>query len=135
MAIEIVEPILATGRRKTSVAQVRLMPNGSGKITVNAKPVAEYFQGYGRQASHLMAPLGAAESAKSFDFFIRVAGGGVTGQAGAVRHGIARALAQVDEALKRAMRQGGFLTRDSRMVERKKPGRPKAHKRFQYSKR
>lgn len=124
----------ATGRRKTSIAQVRLNPNGSGKLTVNAKPLADFFGGHGRHIHQIMLPFEKAE-AKSYDMTARVIGGGVTGQAEALRHGIARALAKIDDKTKKLMRKEGFLTRDSRMVERKKPGRPKARKRFQYSKR
>jgi len=126
--------IWATGRRKTSVAQVRLVPQGAGKVTVNGKPLEEYFRGYERHKTLVLSPL-QADAAKGLDVFVRVTGGGVTGQAESVRHGIARALAKIDESLKRAMRKEGWLTRDPRMVERKKSGQPKARKRFQYSKR
>ena len=125
----------ATGRRKTSIAQVRLIPNGEGKILVNTKPVDEYFRGLGRHLSSVRLPLEKAEGAKSFNVTVKVTGGGATGQAEAIRHGIARALAKIDEKVRKTMRREGFLTRDDRMVERKKPGRPKARKRFQYSKR
>lgn len=128
------EWIWATGRRKTSVAQVRLIPDGNGKVTVNGKPMEEYFRGYERQQYEVASPL-KTDGVKGFDVTIKVAGGGLTGQAEAARHGIARALAKTDGALKKTMRKQGWLTRDSRMVERKKPGRPKARKRFQYSKR
>lgn len=125
----------ATGRRKTSIAQVRLLPNGAGKVTVNAKPLEEFFRGYHRQINSILLPLAKAEGGKGYDVTVKVVGGGVTGQAEAIRHGIARALAKLSEPIKKAMRKEGFLTRDARMVERKKPGRPKARKRFQYSKR
>ena len=129
------DSILATGRRKTSVAQVRLVPNGAGRMFVNTKPVEEYFKGHEAHRTAASAPLKFIENAASFDVFVKVTGGGVTGQSGAVRHGLARALAELDEKTKKAMRREGFLTRDDRMVERKKPGQPKARKRFQYSKR
>lgn len=125
----------ATGRRKTSVAQVRLIPNGEGKVTVNAKPIDEFFRGHLAQINSALLPLVKTEQSKGFDVTVKVEGGGITGQAGAIRHGIARALAKIDDTVKRALRKEGFLTRDARMVERKKPGRPKARKRFQYSKR
>jgi small subunit ribosomal protein S9 len=125
----------ATGRRKTSIAQVRLVPGGEGKVVVNAKPVELFFHGQPRHIYQALLPLEKVEKGKTFNVTAKVAGGGLTGQAEAIRHGIARALAQIDDVSKKAMRKEGFLTRDSRMVERKKPGRPKARKRFQYSKR
>jgi small subunit ribosomal protein S9 len=128
-------PILATGRRKTSVAQVRLVPNGAGRMFINTKPVEDYFKGHDMHRSDAQSPLKFVEGGGSFDVFAKVVGGGVTGQAGAIRHGLARALATLDDKTKKAMRREGFLTRDDRMVERKKPGQPKARKRFQYSKR
>lgn len=128
------EMIWATGRRKTSIAQVRLLPNGAGKVTVNGKPVEEYFQGHERHREEALSPL-KLEEAKNFDAFVKLEGGGITGQAQAMRHGLARALVQADDKFKKTMRKEGWLTRDPRMVERKKPGRPKARKRFQYSKR
>jgi small subunit ribosomal protein S9 len=126
--------ILATGRRKTSIAQVRLIPNGQGKVVINAKPMEEYFRGYDRQLQTVVSPLNKAEQ-KGYDVSVKVVGGGLTGQAEAIRHGLARALARIDDKFKKIMRKEGFLTRDPRMVERKKPGQPKARKRFQYSKR
>ena len=129
------KPILATGRRKTSVAQVRYFPQGEGKITINSKPIASFFGGLNRHQSAVTAPLRLAEVEGKCDLFIKVTGGGVTGQAEAIRHGVARALASTGDSVKRAMRREGYLTRDDRMVERKKPGQPKARKRFQYSKR
>lgn len=126
---------LSTGRRKTSIAQIKLTPQGAGKVTINGKPLDEYFRGYGRQIHEISAPL-KVEGAGGFDALVKVEGGGLTGQAQAIRHGIARALTKVDaNAFKKTMRKEGWLTRDPRMVERKKPGRPKARKRFQYSKR
>src|SRR5438552_1421562 len=127
--------IWATGRRKTSVAQVRLVPNGDGKVTVNAKPVEMYFRGQDHQKRDVLAPIQLVEAAKKFDFILKIIGGGVSGQAGAVRHAIACALVKLDEKNRKIMRAEGFLTRDPRMVERKKSGQPKARKRFQYSKR
>ena len=127
--------ILATGRRKTSVAQVRLIPNGEGKVTINSKPVEEYFRGQDHQKRDVLAPIALVEAAKKFDFTLKIQGGGVSGQAGAARHAIARALVKLDEKNRKTMRVEGFLTRDPRMVERKKSGQPKARKRFQYSKR
>lgn len=126
--------IWSTGRRKTAIAQIRLIPQGEGKVVVNGKPLDEYFRGHDRQRQEVLAPL-QMDGGKGFDVSVKVAGGGITGQAEAVRHGIARALAKTDDKVKRLMRKEGWLTRDPRMVERKKPGRPKARKRFQYSKR
>ena len=122
-----------TGRRKNAVARVFLKP-GSGIITVNGKPVAEYFC---RQTSQMIVrqPLEAVEKADSVDITVNVCGGGESGQAGAVRHGISRALLVVDSAMRGKLKEDGFLTRDSRKKERKKPGQPGARKRFQYSKR
>ncbi|MBI4051019.1 MAG: 30S ribosomal protein S9 [Elusimicrobia bacterium] len=130
-----VDSILATGRRKTSVAQVRAVPNGQGKILVNSKSMEEYFQGHERQRVSVLSPFQVAEDGRKFDFYVKVYGGGITGQAEAIRHGLARALSQTGEKIKQLMRKEGFLTRDPRMVERKKSGQPKARKRFQYSKR
>ena len=124
-----------TGRRKTSVASVRLVPNGEGKVVVNTKPVGDYFRGQEHQQRDILAPIGLVEAAKKFDFILKIIGGGTTGQAQAGRHAIARALVKLDEKNRKVMRAEGFLTRDPRMVERKKSGQPKARKRFQYSKR
>ena len=126
--------VWATGRRKTSIAQIRLIPQGAGKVTVNSKPIDQFFHGQPRHIHEVMLPL-RTEGAGIFDVTVKVLGGGLTGQAGAIRHGIARALVKVDEKFKKPMRLQGFLTRDDRMVERKKSGQPKARKRFQYSKR
>ena len=126
--------LAATGRRKTSVAQVRLIPGG-GKHTVNAKSADVFFGGHLSHKHTAFLPLQKTEQGKGFDVTAKVNGGGITGQAGAISHGIARALAKIDGDNKKVMRKEGFLTRDARMVERKKPGRPKARKRFQYSKR
>lgn len=123
----------ATGRRKTAVARVRVAP-GVGKRTVNGMPIETYFKTLPLR-SMVEQPLQATESANRFDVVVSVTGGGLAGQAGAVRHGIARALIQADESLRPALKSGGFLTRDARMKERKKPGQPGARKRFQFSKR
>mgnify|MGYP003490032501 FL=1 len=122
-----------TGRRKTATARVFLKA-GSGAITVNNRSLDVYFA---RETARMIVrqPLELIESVNKFDFYITVAGGGMSGQAGAIRHGITRALVQYDETLKSALRQAGFVTRDSREVERKKIGLRKARKRPQYSKR
>lgn len=127
------EKFYATGRRKTSVARVWVTPSGTGEITVNGKPAAEYFDAMRIQA--INEPFGALDGETGYDVWATVRGGGVTGQAGALRHGIARALVAADEDLRVTMRKEGLLTRDSRMVERKKYGQPGARKRFQFSKR
>jgi small subunit ribosomal protein S9 len=122
-----------TGRRKSSVARVRIRP-GDGKFIVNKKDLENYFK---REQDRLsvMGPLKAVQVEKRFDVFINVNGGGTTGQAGAVVLGIARALKKYDESYLQSLRDGGYLTRDPRMVERKKPGLKKARRRFQFSKR
>jgi small subunit ribosomal protein S9 len=127
--------IWATGRRKTAVASVRLVPNGEGKVTINSKPLDAYFRGQDHRLRNVAAPLALVEESKKFDYVLKVLGGGLTGQAEAARHAIARALVKLDEKNRKVMRLNGFLTRDPRMVERKKSGQPKARKRFQYSKR
>jgi len=122
-----------TGRRKSSVARVRIKP-GDGKLLVNKKELKEYFvREQDRKA--VLAPLVTVDAQKSFDVFINVKGGGTTGQAGASLLGIARALKKYDEHFVQALRDGGHLTRDPRMVERKKPGQRGARRRFQFSKR
>jgi len=127
------ETFLGTGRRKTSVARVRLIA-GSGKITVNNRTVEEYLT-VPNQRTIALQPLTDTQNADKFDVIISVDGGGVSGQAGAISHGIARALLKASPDLKGALREKGFLTRDSRMKERKKYGQPGARKRFQFSKR
>lgn len=122
-----------TGRRKDAVARVRLV-SGSGKIIVNEQPVEQYFPRQTLQAT-LRGPLRVANVEGRYDVIATVTGGGVAGQAGAVRHGIARALARVDEMFRPLVHKAGFLTRDPRMKERKKYGRKRARKGFQYSKR
>ncbi len=125
--------IQTVGRRKTAVARVTLVP-GKGEWAVNTRELSEYFPRRTHQ-QRAEEPLRAAELHGQFDIRVLVRGGGVTGQDDAVRMGVARALVEHDEDLRPLMRSGGFLTRDSRKVERKKPGRPKARKRFQFSKR
>ncbi len=122
-----------TGRRKSSVARVRLKP-GSGELMVNKRKVDEYFK---RPADRnaVFAPLKAVNGEKNFDIFVNVSGGGTTGQSGAAMLGIARALRYYDPTMLKALRDGGYLTRDGRMVERKKPGQPGARRSFQFSKR
>ena len=124
-----------TGRRKTSVARVYLRTGGRGKIIVNDKAVEDYFSGLPVCEAMVKQPLKETHTLSKYDFTINVDGGGITGQAGAIRHGIARALVQVNPALRAALKKEGFLSRDARAKERKKPGRPKARKRFQFSKR
>ncbi len=126
--------IAATGRRKTSVAQVRLVQNGEGKVTVNAKTPEAYFGNNPRLKYVIISPFDLTKDQK-FDCIAKVNGGGLSSQAGAIRHGVARALASLGESFHLSMKKAGFLTRDPRMVERKKPGQPKARKRFQFSKR
>jgi len=122
-----------TGRRKSSVARVRIKP-GSGKLVINKKQLDEYFRREQDRKS-VLAPLKAVDAEGTFDVFINVKGGGTTGQAGASLLGIARALKKYDESYVQALRDGGHLTRDPRMVERKKPGQRGARRRFQFSKR
>jgi small subunit ribosomal protein S9 len=122
-----------TGRRKSSTARV-FLKRGSGQITINNRTIEQYF---GRETGRMIVrqPLETVEMAEDFDFNITVAGGGISGQAGAIRHGITRALMVYDESLRKPLRQAGFVTRDAREVERKKVGLHKARKRPQYSKR
>ena len=122
-----------TGRRKSSVARVYLRP-GSGQVTVNKRSLEQYF---GREVLRKIAlqPLELTEMGEQFDIYINGHGGGLSGQAGAVRHGISRALLAADEELRPPLKKAGMLTRDSRKVERKKYGQPGARKRYQFSKR
>ncbi|MEP5764462.1 MAG: 30S ribosomal protein S9 [Halieaceae bacterium] len=122
-----------TGRRKTSTARV-FLKNGDGNITVNSKPLDEYF---GREVARMIVrqPLDLTETNGKFDINVTVAGGGSFGQAGAIRHGITRALLEYDESLRGTLRGAGYVTRDARAVERKKVGLRKARKRPQFSKR
>lgn len=124
---------IATGRRKTSIARVRLRP-GQGRILINDRNIEEYLT-VPTQRAHAVQPLTDTETAGKFDVSVKVEGGGIAGQAGAIRHGIARALLKASPDLKPILRQKGLLTRDSRMKERKKYGQPGARKRFQFSKR
>ena len=124
---------LGTGRRKTSIARVRLA-SGTGKITVNGRAFENYFP-MELQRGTVKQPLTVTGTAEKYDVRVNVSGGGPIGQAGAVRHGIARALLTVDAALRPALKKEGLLTRDPRMRERKKYGQPGARKRFQFSKR
>ncbi len=123
----------AVGRRKTSVARVYLTP-GSGKWDVNGRTLGDYFP-RNSLVAHIQQPFLATDTLGAFDVRARVSGGGVTGQAGAVRLGVARALVLADEQHRKKLRAHGLLTRDARAVERKKPGQPGARKRFQFSKR
>ncbi|QEG39803.1 30S ribosomal protein S9 [Roseimaritima ulvae] len=124
---------LGTGRRKSSVARVRIRP-GSGKITVNRKPIEDYFVNDQHRRA-ITDTLEAAEQTGKVDVLVRVGGGGMTGQSGAVRMGVARALVSFSEELHDLLREGGYLTRDSRMKERKKPGLRGARRATQFSKR
>lgn len=123
----------STGKRKSAIAQIRLAP-GEGRITVNRRPLEEYF---GRETSRMIVnqPFEVTEIQGRYDVSANVRGGGVAAQASAIRHGISRALLDVDPELRGALKRAGYLTRDSREVERKKYGRHKARKRPQYSKR
>ena len=133
MAVAEDKPIQTLGRRKTAVARIVLRP-GKGEWSINGRALAEYFP---RMVHQLRAeePLKVTETEGQFDIRVRVQGGGQTGQADAIRMGVARALVKNDEETRPVLRSGGLLTRDARKVERKKPGRPKARKRFQFSKR
>jgi len=128
------QPQYGTGRRKSSTARVFLRSGGSGKITVNERPLDEFF---GRETSRMIVrqPLELTRHTETFDVQVTVAGGGSTGQAGAIRLGIARALVEYDETLKGELRKAGFMTRDAREVERKKVGLHKARRATQFSKR
>ena len=123
----------AVGRRKNAVARVRIAP-GTGKRIINKVQMKKYLQ---RETLEMVVeqPLQELGLSENFDVYVNVSGGGLSGQAGAIRHGISRALIEYDEKFRPALKARGFLTRDPRMVERKKSGRPKARKRFQFSKR
>ncbi|HEV2319401.1 MAG TPA: 30S ribosomal protein S9 [Verrucomicrobiae bacterium] len=133
MAAKATNDFIGTGRRKTSIARVRLM-TGNGKITVNGRPFDHYFP-IETLRTTATQPLALTGTAEKVDASINVTGGGPNGQAGAVRHGIARALLKFDANLRPQLKAEGLLTRDPRMKERKKYGQPGARKRFQYSKR
>ncbi len=131
MAMEYYE---AVGRRKTATARVRLFPGGDGSIVINDRPLQEYFV-QGMKVLHLVEPLKVTAMENRFNVSVIVNGGGITGQSGAIRLGIARALLKVDPELRPILRKGGFLTRDARIKERKKPGLKRARKAPQYTKR
>jgi small subunit ribosomal protein S9 len=124
---------ISTGRRKESIARVRLAP-GTGNITINGRTMDVYF---GRETSKmiLVEPLKLVDQMGKLDVFVNACGGGLSGQAGAIRHGITRALCQYNPEFRPVLKKAGFVTRDARAVERKKYGRPGARKRFQFSKR
>ncbi len=124
---------ITVGRRKESVARVRLMP-GTGNITINGRSIDEYF---GRETSKmiLVEPLKLVDQIGKVDVLVNAKGGGLSGQAGAIRHGISRALVEMNAEYRPILKKAGFMTRDARAVERKKYGRPGARKRFQFSKR
>ena len=123
-----------TGRRKTAVAQVRLVPGGGGAIIVNGAPYEELFPRLAHRET-IAKPLMLTEALAKYNVMVKVAGGGVSGQSGAISHGIARALVEADAGLKPVLRKNGLLTRDSRVKERKKPGLKRARKAPQYTKR
>jgi small subunit ribosomal protein S9 len=123
------------GRRKTAVARVRLFPNGDGSVTVNGRSGQAYFGKRESLTATVLAPLRLLEIAEQYTMTVRVVGGGTSGQAGAIRHGVARALLRVNPEWKSALRKAGYLTRDPRMKERKKPGLKRARKAPQYTKR
>ena len=127
------DQIWATGRRKSAIARVRIVP-GTGKYKVNHKNVEDYFPS-STARGYIEQPLIATETADKFDIVATINGGGIIGQVGALRHGIARALTKYDETLRSVLKNAGMLTRDSRVKERKKSGQPGARKRFQFSKR
>jgi len=130
----LLDRVYATGKRKTAIAKVWMLKKGSGQITVNGKSVQEYF----KRAIYRMIirqPFNILKAHDSYNIDCRVSGSGLSGQAGAIRHGISKALGQISDAFRSTLKSGGFLTRDSRKVERKKYGQPKARKKFQFSKR
>jgi small subunit ribosomal protein S9 len=133
MAVQVGQYYEGIGRRKTSTARVRIM-SGTGQFIVNGKPLEEYFPRLGDR-DVILAPLRAVEMEGKLDVSVLVSGGGISGQAGAVRHGLARALLAMEPSLRPVLRQGGFLTRDARMKERKKPGLKRARKAPTYTKR
>lgn len=127
------EEIWATGRRKCAVARVRIKP-GVGKVEINGKEMKEYFPSESL-CGYVFQVLNAVGAEGKVDIIARIDGGGMAGQAGALRHGLARALVTLDEELRPALKAAGMMTRDSRVKERKKPGQPGARRRFQFSKR
>jgi small subunit ribosomal protein S9 len=128
------EQYYGTGRRKTSIARVYLRP-GKGKLTVNGEPFEDYFGKKPLLEMIIKQPLKETHTLSKYDILVNVNGGGYTGQASAIRHGIARALLQINPAFREALKKGGFLTRDPRMKERKKYGQRAARARYQFSKR
>jgi small subunit ribosomal protein S9 len=127
-------PLWSVGRRKTAAARVRVVP-GEGRLFVNGKAADDFFGGNERHKAAAMSPFKVAKTLASFDVFVTTTGGGITGQADAIKLGVARAMVAMDPKLRTALRAKGMLTRDPRAVERKKSGQPKARKRFQHSKR
>jgi len=127
------ELIHATGKRKSAVARVWIKP-GTGEITINKRPSDQYLMRVADRAK-VVEPLVLTDLRNKYDIYVNVNGGGISGQAGAIRHGISRALVELDAALREPLKKAGLLTRDSRMKERKKYGQPGARARFQYSKR
>ena len=125
--------VLATGRRKCAVARVRMSP-GTGRIIVNGKPMQEYFSSEAL-CGYIGQVFKVVDAEKKFDVTANLDGGGMAGQAGALRHGLARALVKYDEELRAALKEAGMMTRDARVKERKKSGQPGARRRFQFSKR
>jgi small subunit ribosomal protein S9 len=134
IAISRQAPLWATGRRKTAVARVRVVP-GEGRLVVNAKSLDAFFGGNDRHKASVMALFKLSQALSAYDIFVSTSGGGITGQAEAIRLGISRALVAIDPKMRPALRAEGFLTRDPRKVERKKSGQPKARRRYQHSKR
>ena len=128
-----IEEVLATGRRKCAVARVRLSV-GTGKVTLNGKEMTEYFPSEAL-CNYVAQVFKAADVVGKFDIAANLDGGGMAGQAGALRHGVARALVKYDETLRAALKAAGMMTRDTRVKERKKSGQPDARRRFQFSKR
>ncbi|MCD6413813.1 MAG: 30S ribosomal protein S9 [Elusimicrobia bacterium] len=126
--------IATSGKRKNAIAKI-VLKDGTGKITVNKKDFEDYFRGYPLAKHEVIKPLILTETRKKFDCVCHVGGGGISGQAQAIRHAISKALGGISEDYRKKLRKAGLLTRDARVVERKKPGQPKARKRFQYSKR
>jgi small subunit ribosomal protein S9 len=123
------------GSRKDAIARTMIIKGGTGKVVINDKDFEDYFKGLPRQQKLVRQPFEVYPAALKYDFYVKVAGGGISGQAGAIRHCLSRAILSLDESARSILRKEGLLTRDPRMVERKKPGRPKARKRFQFSKR
>ncbi|GHT07940.1 30S ribosomal protein S9 [Endomicrobiia bacterium] len=124
----------STGRRKNAVARIKIF-DGNGKIVINKKAIDEYFGGLERLKKVALKPFDFWNGRGNYNFYVNVKGGGISGQAGAISHSLARTILKLDEPSRAALKREGFLSRDSRMVERKKAGRPKARKRFQFSKR